>query len=121
MAVKVFQRPYKHDVLLQQYKDLREELTIMSHLDHPRVVSLVGVALRPLCMVMQLAPQCSLADHLDLCPHGLQHKVAHSLLFQVGSEIGGLGKCASVTDYTARMCLCCYPDYLPYTHLLTHR
>ena len=79
----------------------------MSHLDHPRVVSLVGVALRPLCMVMQLAPQCSLTDHLDLCPHGLQHKVAHSLLFQVGSNEmggggggeeggGGLGKCASM-------------------------
>ena len=92
----------------------------MSHLDHPRVVSLVGVALRPLCMVMQLAPQCSLTDHLDLCPHGLQHKVAHSLLFQVGpNKIGrGLGKCASATDYTVRLCLSCYPDYL---HLLTHR
>ena len=86
MAVKVFRRPYKQDILLQQYKDLREELTIMSHLDHPRVVSLVGVALHPLCMVMQLAPQSSLNDHLDLCPHGLHHNIAHRVLFQVRSH-----------------------------------
>ena len=83
VAVKVFRRPYKQDILLQQYKDLREELTIMSHLDHPRVVSLVGVVLRPLCMVIQLAPQSSLNDHLDLCPHGLHHNIAHRVLYQV--------------------------------------
>jgi len=87
VAVKVFRRPYKQDILLQQYKDLREELTIMSHLDHPRVVSLVGVVLRPLCMVIQLAPQSSLNDHLDLCPHGLHHNIAHRVLYQIADGI----------------------------------
>lgn len=82
VAVKVFRKQYNNQVLLHRYKDLREELTIMSQLDHPRVVSLLGVALRPLCIVLRLAPQGSLKDHLALCPQGIQSNVAHRLLFQ---------------------------------------
>ena len=69
--------------LVQQYHDLRAELTVMSHLQHPRVVSPVGVALQPLCMVLPLAPQGSLSDHLQLCPQGFDPPMAHRLLFQV--------------------------------------
>ncbi len=55
----------------------------MSNLNHPRVVSLVGVCLKPLCMVLKLAPQGSLKDHLALCPQGMDSGVTHRLLFQV--------------------------------------
>ena len=83
VAVKVFRKKYHKDVLLNRYKDLREELTIMSQLDHPRVVSLIGVCLKPLCMVLQLAPLGSLRDHLKLCPRGMKCNVSHRLLYQV--------------------------------------
>ena len=49
----------------------------------PRVVKLVGVCLSPLSLVMELAPQGSLAHHLDLCPLGLSHTMAHLALHQV--------------------------------------
>ena len=83
VAIKVFRRLYNDQVLLHRYKDLREEVTIMSNLDHPRVASLVGVCLKPLCIVLKLAPEGSLKDHLALCPQGLERDVAHRLLFQV--------------------------------------
>ena len=83
VAVKVFRKRYNNQVLLHRYKDLREELTIMSNLDHSRVASLVGVCLKPLCIVLKLAPQGSLKDHIALCPQGMQNIVAHRLLFQV--------------------------------------
>ena len=43
----------------------------------------MGVSLRPLCLVMDLAPQGSLTNHLDLCPLGLSHTMAHRTLYQV--------------------------------------
>lgn len=79
----MFRRGYHEDVLLRRYKDLREELSIMSQLQHPRVVALVGVCLKPLAMVLQLAPLGSLRNHVDLCPHGMQSPVAHQVLYQV--------------------------------------
>ena len=88
VAVKVFRKKYSKNVLLNRYKDLREELTIMSQLDHPRVVSLIGVCLKPLCMVLQLAPLGSLRDHLSLCPRGMKCSVVHRLLYQVGCMSG---------------------------------
>ena len=69
--------------MLRRYKDLREELSIMSQLQHPRVVALVGVCLKPLAMVLKLAPRGSLRDHIDLCPHGMQSHMAHQVLYQV--------------------------------------
>ncbi len=81
--MKVFRKGYHEDVMLRRYKDLREELTIMSCLNHPRVVSLVGVCLRPLAMVLKMAPLGSLRNHIDLCPHGMQSQMAHQILYQV--------------------------------------
>ena len=85
VAVKVFRKGYHEDVLLRRYKDLREELSIMSQLQHPRVVALVGVCLKPLAMVLKLAPLGSLRHHVDLCPHGMQSSVAHQVLYQASS------------------------------------
>ena len=83
VAVKVFRKGYHENVLLRRYKDLREELSIMSQLQHSRVVALVGVCLRPLAMVLKYAPLGTLRNHIDLCPHGMKSEVAHEVLFQV--------------------------------------
>ena len=91
VAVKVFRKGYHENVLLRRYKDLREELTIMSQLQHPRVVALVGVCLHPLTMVLKLAPLGTLRNHIDLCPHGMKSEVAHAVLYQVRVINDGLG------------------------------
>lgn len=83
VAVKVFSKGYHENVLLRRYKDLRDELTIMTHLEHPHVMSLVGVNLKPLALVLELAPYGSLRNHIDLCPHGMQSGVVHQILYQV--------------------------------------
>ena len=36
VAVKLFRRSHRPDSLVQQYNSLREEVTVFSHLDHPR-------------------------------------------------------------------------------------
>ena len=36
VAVKLFHKTHRADSLARQYKRLREELTVLSHLDHPR-------------------------------------------------------------------------------------
>ena len=63
----------------------------MSQLQHPRVVALVGVCLRPLAMVLKLAPLGTLRNHIDLCPHGMKSEVAHPVLYQVRIVNDGLG------------------------------
>ncbi|CAI8020658.1 Leucine-rich repeat serine/threonine-protein kinase 1 [Geodia barretti] len=90
VAVKLFRKYQSSESLSRQYKSLREEVTILSHLDHPRVVKLMGVSLRPLCLVMDLAPQGSLTNHLDLCPLGLSHTMAHRTLYQIADGISYL-------------------------------
>ena len=66
---------------------LMEELIFPSPPPPPRVVKLMGVSLKPLCLVMDLAPQGSLASHLDLCPLGLSYTMAHQALYQVRFRI----------------------------------
>lgn len=89
VAVKVFQPPIVPGApgagMTPQwcYLALREELSIAGHLNHPRIVPLVGVCLKPLCLVMQLAPQGSLSKHIALCPSGLDPMVTHEVLLQV--------------------------------------
>lgn len=83
----MFRKGYHQNVLLQRYKDLRDELSIMSQLQHPRVVALVGVCLRPLAMVLKLAPLGTLRNHIDLCPHGMMNQVAHEVLYQVSGSL----------------------------------
>eukprot|EP00731_Ephydatia_muelleri_P017993 Em0011g33a len=91
VAVKVFQPPGVPGapVVTPQwcYLALREELSIAGHLNNPRIVPLVGVCLKPLSLVMQLAPQGSLSKHLALCPSGLDPMVTHEVLLQIADGL----------------------------------
>lgn len=46
--------------LLQKLRELQHEVLLLSHLKHPCIISLVGFILRPLCLVLELAPMRSL-------------------------------------------------------------
>ena len=46
-------------------RELRQEAVVLCHLKHPCVVALIGVSVRPLCLVMELAPEKSLSSVLD--------------------------------------------------------
>ena len=58
------------------FRDLRQEVTVLAQLSHPNIMSLLGVSLRPMCLVMELAPMGSLFNILD---HRLETvKTAHA-------------------------------------------
>lgn len=47
------------------YSDARQEINILSHIQHTNVVSLFGVLLQPLSLVLAFAPQGSLQGTVD--------------------------------------------------------
>ena len=55
---------YPEEALLL-FKDFRQEVTVLSQLYHPNIVSLLGVSLRPMCIVIEYAPKGSLFGVLD--------------------------------------------------------
>ena len=46
-------------------RDLRQEVTVLAQLTHPNIVCLLGVSIRPMCMVIEYAPMGSLFGILD--------------------------------------------------------
>lgn len=46
------------------YLNARKELGILLALNHDHIVPLLGISVVPLCLVLSLAPQGSLSDHL---------------------------------------------------------
>ena len=62
------------------HRYLRQEVTILQHLRHPSLVSMLGVCLRPhRSLVMELAQKGSLKKVLDSNQHlsrGMQHRIA---------------------------------------------
>eukprot|EP00731_Ephydatia_muelleri_P016582 Em0009g1006a len=50
---------------LQLFRDLRQEVSVLAELSHPNIVSLLGVSLRPMCIVIEFAPLGSLFGILD--------------------------------------------------------
>ncbi len=55
--------PTRHSIV-EGFNNLKKELSILSPLDHPHVIGLFGVMLRPLGLVIELAPQGSMKDKL---------------------------------------------------------
>lgn len=73
-------------------RELRQEAIVLSHLKHPCVVGLVGVSLRPLCLVMELAPKKSLNSVLDEKVHEKRKKASssHHGSFVMSTRIDGV-------------------------------
>ena len=48
----------------EAYLNARKELSILLALQHPNIVPLLGISLKPLCLVLSLAPLGALNDRL---------------------------------------------------------
>ena len=48
------------------FREFRQEVTVLSQLEHPNIVALLGVSIRPLCMAIEYAPMGSLFDILEM-------------------------------------------------------
>lgn len=55
--------PTRHSIV-EGFSNLKKELSILSPLRHCHVIGLYGVMLRPLGLVLELAPQGSMKDKL---------------------------------------------------------
>jgi leucine-rich repeat kinase 1 len=73
-------------------QELRQEAVVLCHLKHPCVVALIGVSIRPLCLVMELAPKKSLSSVLDEKVKEKRKKAAlsHPNSFVMTSKISGV-------------------------------
>lgn len=61
---------------LCMFHEFRQEVMVLAQLDHPNIVALLGVSLRPLCMALEFAPQGSLFDVLEAEVEGLKQEQA---------------------------------------------
>ncbi|KAI8511237.1 Leucine-rich repeat serine/threonine-protein kinase 2, partial [Branchiostoma belcheri] len=73
VAVKVFSKVGED----HPHRMLRQEVTILTRLQHISVISLLAVGLRPRLLVLELAPMGSLTSHLcKKMSRGLQQRIA---------------------------------------------
>ncbi len=63
-AKEVVSRPPTRHSIVEGFSNLKKELSILSPLEHLHVIGLFGVMLRPLGLVLELAPQGSVKDKL---------------------------------------------------------
>ncbi len=93
-------RPPSRHSIVTGFTNVRKELSILSPLHHPHVVRLFGVMLRPMGLVLELAPMGSLkkilSNHLEV--HAKLHvRGMQRVLLQVGGarvEVGGAHACS---------------------------
>ncbi|KXJ22658.1 leucine-rich repeat serine/threonine-protein kinase 1 [Exaiptasia diaphana] len=65
--------------VVRAFWDLRQEVAVLCHLQHPCIVKLLGVCLHPLCFLLELAPHGSLANLLDELTLGREIKKKETL------------------------------------------
>ena len=60
------------------FRDLRQEVTVLAQLSHPNIVALLGVSIRPMCIVLEFAPMGSLFGVLEKKVEQLKEKQVDS-------------------------------------------
>ncbi|XP_057705282.1 leucine-rich repeat serine/threonine-protein kinase 1 isoform X2 [Corythoichthys intestinalis] len=78
-----------------RFAEFRQEATTLRRLRHPCVVALEGVSVRPLCLVLELAPLGSLRDVLEGSLDGgrgisyvpLGHMITYKMAYQVATGL----------------------------------
>ncbi|XP_058485313.1 leucine-rich repeat serine/threonine-protein kinase 1 [Solea solea] len=72
----------------RSFSEFRQESSILHSLQHPCIVSLVGISVHPLCIALQLAPLSSLNTVLqDAHPGSRFMPLGHMLTFRVAYQI----------------------------------
>ncbi|XP_026149127.1 leucine-rich repeat serine/threonine-protein kinase 1 isoform X3 [Mastacembelus armatus] len=77
----------------RSFSEFRQEASMLHSLQHPCIVSLVGISIHPLCFALQLAPLGSLNAVLEEKRKGSKYMpLGHMLTFRVAYQIAaGLG------------------------------
>lgn len=66
-------RPPSRHSIIEGFTNLKKELSILSPLEHDHVIRLFGIMLRPLGLVLELAPQGSMKDALKAYSEAQAH------------------------------------------------
>ena len=81
-------RPTSRHSIINGFTNVKKELSILSPLKHPHVVRLFGVMLRPMGLVLELAPKASLKKILtyyqEVHAH-IQARAMQRVLLQVSN------------------------------------
>lgn len=102
--------------IVEGFSNLKKELSILSPLKHPHIISLLGILLRPLGLVLELAPLGSLRGILSsYADMGLRlpHNVSQAVVLQVG----GGGVTVQVGVGLHLLLLLCVRPPTPHVHL----
>ncbi|KAI3377257.1 hypothetical protein L3Q82_009162 [Scortum barcoo] len=71
----------------RSFTEYRQEASMLHSLQHPCIVSLVGISIHPLCFALQLAPLGSLNTVLEERRKGKYMPLGHMLTFRVAYQI----------------------------------
>ena len=97
--------------IVEGFGNLKKELSILSPLKHAHVISLLGVLLRPLGLVLELAPlgslKCILSSYADVGLR-LPLNVSQAVVFQVRERGRG---------HHCLLLLCVWQAHLVCTHM----
>ena len=76
---------------MKRYNEVRNEVNILRRFgQHPYLVNLIGVCIRPFRLVLELASEGSLAKTLFDAQFQIKRVVMHRMLFQVADALGFL-------------------------------
>ena len=72
-------------------RQLRQEVDILTKLQHPCLISIYGVCLRPRMLLLEFAPLGNLDDHLKSgrgpLSRGMQHRIGLQVIFFLQRKI----------------------------------
>ncbi|NWV36007.1 LRRK1 kinase, partial [Grantiella picta] len=82
---------------MKNFSEFRQEASMLHSLQHPCIVSLIGISIHPLCFALELAPLGSLTTVLSENSKGssfvpLGHMLTHKIAYQIATGLAYLHK-----------------------------
>ncbi|NXL26560.1 LRRK1 kinase, partial [Setophaga kirtlandii] len=82
---------------MKNFSEFRQEASMLHSLQHPCIVSLIGISIHPLCFALELAPLGSLTTVLAENSKGssfvpLGHMLTHKIAYQIATGLAYLHK-----------------------------
>ena len=91
VAIKEFSSSASEGGVIKQYSEVRKEVNVMRHIgEHPFLVNLIGVCLRPFRLVLELADKGSLAKTVTDPNFFIDRVVVYRMVYQVAEALSFL-------------------------------